>query len=196
MVNHNHNARSGSGLSECGHLAPDSTTKHHVAQNGAIYNQELMDNSNLHYTNVCWYCGAIYKSNRSTSKYCSKKHNSLFNAYGSRIRPVQDADGNIGDYDRILEEIYSELEISNFAGWGVNYSHRCILEDFYYDGPLPTGVELLLVGNYLIKAYIKDAWDGSNIYCAKPFTLLTIEEKSTAVIVYGCEINITFPRSI
>ena len=194
MVKQNNNGRSVSGLSVCGHIAPDSTTKHQVGQIGATYKQDIMDNSNLHYTNVCWYCGAIYKSNRSTSKYCSKKHNSLFNAYGSRIKPIQDSSGNIVDYDRILEEVYSELEISDCSGWGANYSHRCVVDDFNYIGPLPTGMELLVVGSYMIKGFIGEAIDGSNIYCVKPFTELTLEEKGTARIIDGFQSSIFVPQ--
>lgn len=144
-----------------------------------------MENTHLHYTNVCWYCGITYQSNRSTSKYCSKNHNSLYNAYGSRIKPLLDPYGRVVDYDSILEKIYSEEEIFYNDSWGALYSGRCIIEDFNYLGPLPTGFELLLVGNYLIKAFIGEAVDGSNIYCVKPFTKLSIVEKSTAIIIQG-----------
>jgi hypothetical protein len=145
-----------------------------------------MDTMHLHYTNVCWYCGTIYQSNRSTSKYCSRNHNSLYNAYGSRIKPLRDTNGIVVDYDSILEEIFSELQIFYDDGWGAAYSGRCVIEDFNYSGPLPMGSELLLVGNYFIKAFIGDADDGSNIYCVKPFTDLTLKEKSTAIIIPGC----------
>jgi hypothetical protein len=144
-----------------------------------------MENTHLHYTNVCWYCGAIYQSNRSTSKYCSRRHNSLYYAYGSRLKPLLDASGIVVDYDSILEDIYSEQDIFYDDGWGVVYSGRCVIEDFGYTGPLPTGSELLLVGNYIINAFIGAAEDGSNIYCVKPFTNMTLNEKSTAVIIRG-----------
>lgn len=107
---------------------------------------------------------------------------------------MQDDSGSIVDYDSILEKIYSELDFSDSAGWGVNYSHRCVVEDFKYAGPLPTGMELLLVGSYMIKGFIGEALDGSNIYCVKPFTELTLEEKGTARIIDGFQSSIIVPQ--
>ena len=139
----------------------------------------------LNYTNVCWYCGAIYKSNRVTSKYCSKKHNSLYHKYGSQIKAFVNEKGQVLNLQNTLKEIYSEIDEYDVDGWGVYYSHRCIVEDFEYRGPLPTGNELVLVTNYLIRAEVRGAISGENIYSAKPFTLLTEKEKRTSIIVNG-----------
>jgi hypothetical protein len=63
------------------------------------------------YTSVCWFCGTIYQSNRSTSKYCSKKHNSLFALYGPQIKPIVNEKGEVMVYDDVLEEIHKWHDI-------------------------------------------------------------------------------------
>lgn len=134
------------------------------------------------YTGICWYCGVVYKSNRSTSKYCCSKHNSLYARNGPCIKPYMNRNGEIMDYDPILENIYSEMGIFYEDGWGVAYSYRAIREDFEYTGPLPTGNELLLVGSYLIGADLNQAIDTGHVYFVKPFTQLTVKEKLASII--------------
>jgi hypothetical protein len=139
----------------------------------------------LNYTNVCWFCGKIYKSNRSTSKYCSKKHNSLYNMHGSQIKPLLDKHGVAHCFDWILKEMYLDAGYFMDDGWGEAFDLRCIRNDFKYTGPLPEGEELLLIQSYVIRAEVGQAWNGENIYCCKPFIELTIEEKTRSILVEG-----------
>jgi hypothetical protein len=145
----------------------------------------MHNNLSLNYTNVCSFCGKIYRSNRSTSKYCCKKHNSLFNAYGSQIKPLVDENGVAHSFDRVLTKIYLENDYLNDNGWSAAYTHRCIREDFEYEGPLPEGQEILLVESYIIWVEVKGARNGENIYACKPYSDLTVKEKRKSVIVQG-----------
>src|SRR5690349_4483298 len=110
-----------------------------------------MEPSNMNYTNVCWYCGTIYKSNRSTSKYCCKKHNSLYSQYGPSISPSLNEAGIVVNYDPILEVIFQEDVNKNLGYVASGYLLRTIQEEFEYNGPLPSGDEILVVGSYVIK---------------------------------------------
>lgn len=136
------------------------------------------------YINVCLYCGKTYYSNRSTSKYCTKKHNALYHKYGTQIRAVPDETGNSTPMNGSLDEIYEQCHEDNYeTDWSHALDEDRFRDDFGYNGPLPSGEELLLVGGYVIQTGIGQAWDGSNIYVIKPFSLLTAAERRTALII-------------
>lgn len=142
-----------------------------------------METLNLNYTNVCWYCGAVYKSNRRTSKYCCKQHNSLYALYGAMIKPIILADGKVCDYDFFLRSIYEHEMTNNPKEWGMGYLKKTIRNEFYYEGPLPIGEEILVVGKYVIKRHAKGITTDQELFFVKPFWLLTDNERMSSAIV-------------
>lgn len=143
------------------------------------------DVTNFNFTNVCWYCGAIYKSNRSTSKYCCKKHNSLYSQYGVAIKPSISKEGVVINFDPILECIYKEDLNKDLGLSASGYLMQTIRQEFEYSGPLPLGDEILVVGSYIIKKNSAISSDAYDIFYVKPFTLLTEEERMCSIIVEG-----------
>jgi len=136
---------------------------------------------NFNYTSICAYCGEIYKCNRSTSKYCCTEHNSLFHAYGSIISDVDlSSNGIYVDYLWLLLLIY--FEDPNPVEWSKTYNNKTLERQFHYDGPLPEGDELILVGQFLIRK-LNLGFGGDGHYSFKPFHLLTKKEKASNVIL-------------
>lgn len=142
-----------------------------------------METPKLNYTNVCWYCGVIYKSNRRTSKYCCKQHNSLYALYGPMVKSIVMVDGTMQNYDFFLRSIYNYAELENPDDWGMGYLKKTIQEDFEYQGPLPKGEEILVVGKYVIKRHAKGITTDQEVFFVKPFWLLTDTERMSSVII-------------
>lgn len=140
---------------------------------------------NLYYTSVCHFCGKIYQSNKSTSKYCCHRHNSMFHQFGPQINnSILNPKGIYVDYSFILWDVCMEnLEIP-FQSWSRNFSEWRLVYEFSYDGPLPLGNELLLVSGYLIRKQDFGQKYGCH-YSFKPFCMLTKEEKATSTIIKG-----------
>jgi hypothetical protein len=103
------------------------------------------------YTSVCWYCGCIYKSNKTTSHFCNPKHRGLFNKYGAAIPSIiTGSDGVLFDSDKALEEIDYNTDNPDPEGWTYFYNLDSILYKYKYLGPLPQGDEILIVGSFAI----------------------------------------------
>jgi hypothetical protein len=138
---------------------------------------------NFNYTNICHYCGIIYQSNRSSSKYCSPNHNALFHQHGSRVDyTFENYDGVLSNCKDILAELSSGIETE--GGWGPGYSVEEIYVEKHYSGPIPLGQEILFVSGHLIKK--KNDLKLPAAYFFKPFELLTLEEKANGLIQAGC----------
>ena len=131
---------------------------------------------NLNYTYICHYCGAIYKSNKSTKKYCRRQHNSLYHANGSNIdyTILNSQNLHVSYYD-ILSDLYKTLGITRT--WTCGYSIDEVKDDYNYQGPLPEADELLFVSGFLIQ---KKYWSHKkcNYYYFKPMQFLTKREKA------------------
>lgn len=135
----------------------------------------------LNYTSICFYCGEIYQSNRSTSKYCSPSHNSLYNENGSAICSVYpNAQGIYVDYLSTLSILY--FGDGNQSQWSKEYEKSFCEKHYQYDGPLPSGDELLLVGSFLIRRSSFIIGQGGR-YSFKPFIFLTKKEKTATKIL-------------
>jgi uncharacterized C2H2 Zn-finger protein len=137
---------------------------------------------NSNYTSICFYCGEIFKSNRSTGRYCNKQHNSMYNTYGARINnSILKSKGIYVDYCPFFRRIFNE-SFKHSLGWRGGYRHELLRH--IYDGPLPLGDELLLVSSFLIMGRSKvDRSD--KFYFIKPFELLTMYERATRRIIKG-----------
>lgn len=139
----------------------------------------------MNYTSVCFYCGVIYPSNKSTSKYCYPGHNSMYNANGTKINDlIITPNGTYTDYSFILLWICIKHDDElNLHLWSKGYTQQQLLQEFSYDGPLPRGSELIVVGQYLIK---KTELSAELIfYSVKTILALTKSEKATCIIVNG-----------
>ncbi len=55
------------------------------------------------------------------------------------------------DYSDIILWICIKHEDPDLNDWSKGYSQPQLLSEFEYNGPLPSGSEVLLVGNFLIK---------------------------------------------
>ena len=137
---------------------------------------------NLNYTAICYYCGTIYKSCRSSSKYCCKNHNSLYFQNGCQINNnLKRKDGSYVDCYPALKRIYSVQDDESL--WSIGYPIDVFYSRFLYMGPVPFGDELLLVSSFIIKKV--EGFHESDLYHAKPFQYLTKHEKATSIIQYG-----------
>jgi len=140
---------------------------------------------NSNYTSVCYYCGNIYTSNKSTSKYCCPNHNSLYHLNGAKIEnPILTSKGTYVDYSDILLWICIKYEDESLHLWSKSYSQHQLHSEFSYDGPLPMGSELILVGYYLIKK-MEMGGGYPSLYCVKMIHSLTKSEKAMCTIVKG-----------
>ena len=139
----------------------------------------------MNYTSVCFFCGVIYPSNKSSSQYCCTSHNSLHYENGTRINHlILTPKGIYVDYADILLWIWTENADERFPhSWSQGYSEFRLIHKFAYDGPLPQGSELIVVGQYLIKK--TETFSGLNGYCVKMIHDLTKYEKATCMIVKG-----------
>jgi hypothetical protein len=81
--------------------------------------------------------------------------------------------------NNVLRDIFYESENDDF--WSAGFFYETICTEFFYDGPLPTGNELLLVSRYLIKKRER-AVDERTLYYVKPFNLLTKYERTRCII--------------
>jgi hypothetical protein len=88
-------------------------------------------------------------------------------------------DGTYKDFEYCFKQLYFPPEDDTL--WSVGYSTDTLYYDFLYDGPLPPGNELLLVGGYLIKKKMIPIGE-LPLYTIKPFHYLTKIEKATCVI--------------
>ena len=138
---------------------------------------------NLNYTCICYYCAAIYQANRSTSKYCCPSHNSLYNANGPQYnKSVLNSHGVYKDYHDFFRGLYNWPSGDNT--WSEEYPLYLMVGNFSYDGPLPTGTELLLVSGFLLrKLTMVPAF--REFITIKPMQLLTKDEKATCNILKG-----------
>ena len=136
---------------------------------------------NLNYTSICHYCGKIYRSNRSTSKYCSKQHNSLYAANGSNIDfTILNSQDMYISYHDVLSALYHRIAI--YRTWTKGCSHFEVVGRFRYKGPLPKADELLLVSGFLIrKQYCPHRL--RDYYYFKPMGILTKNEKAMYRII-------------
>jgi len=135
---------------------------------------------NLNYTSICHYCGAIYKSNRSTSIYCSKQHNSLYHANGSQIDyGFLNSRGEYVNYHEILSHIYGKARFFEKLNQEDLYGEALFNQGYY--GPLPKGNELLLVSGFIIRKLFTPR-TAILYYAIKPMELLTKHEKATCAI--------------
>lgn len=138
---------------------------------------------NLNYTCICLYCGEIYRANRSTSKYCCNNHNSLYHSYGPQInRTVLNCLGVYKDYYEFFSTVYNGH--SNGGLWSEYVIIHDLIFKYYYDGPRPSGDEILLVSGYLMRMKIMGE-RGREHYSLRPFELLTKIEKATCTILKG-----------
>ena len=136
---------------------------------------------NLNYTSICHYCGAIYKSNRSTSKYCCRQHISLYNVNGSQINyNILNNKGGYKNYYEILSRIYNKGKFLTSLRPD-SFDHE-VLHNHGYDGPLPQDDELLLVSGFLIREVIAPRMPFL-YYSVKPMELLTKHEKASCAII-------------
>ena len=123
----------------------------------------------------------IYKSNRSTSKYCCKQHNSLYAANGSNVdyTILNSKDRNVSYYKE-LQNLYASL--GDFQRWTKGCSKYEVQDEYCYKGPLPDEDEILLVSGFLIK---RRYWVNRyyEYYQFKPMTLLTKPEKASCIII-------------
>ena len=138
---------------------------------------------NLNYTSICLYCGEIYLSNKSTSKYCCRNHNSMYNSIGSQIdNTILNCEGVYISYYVLLSKIYkSPIEPPSWQGM---FSYDFLVNDLSYDGPLPLGSEILLVSSFLIRKSSL-GYHNKCFYFIKPFHLLTKNEKARSIIIKG-----------
>lgn len=135
---------------------------------------------NLNYTCICWYCGEIYQANRSTSKYCCTKHNSLYHANGSNIDySILNSQEQYVSYHDVLSKLYKVLSNSNT--WTRGCSINEVKEDFKYNGPLPDADEVLFVSGFLIQKQYRShkLFD----YYFKPMYFLSKHEKASKRLI-------------
>lgn len=136
-----------------------------------------------HFINVCRYCTKVYTSNRSTSLYCCKAHNSLYSKYGSLLDLALVRSSKFSKFSSTLLEIFRNDYLNIEEDWSRGYSSRCVKEDFGYDGPLPNTDAYLLVADFLICRKLHSGVCGGKIYFVKPFELLTTQEKLSKKII-------------
>jgi hypothetical protein len=141
----------------------------------------MKNEPSLYYTNVCWFCGTIYKSNRSTSKYCSKKHNSLYAKYGSQFKSYVNIKGQIFDFENVFLELYSTFPSFNEDWCGPFLMIQ--LQEFGYFGPFPKDDKTFLVGSFLLSSESRQLSLDPYRYFFKPFKSLTFKEKIILNIV-------------
>lgn len=135
----------------------------------------------MNYTSICHYCGAIYKSNKSTSKYCCPNHNSLFHLNGSQLDyTILTSNGEYVNYHEILSRIYEKGRFFKALDQDNLYTESLFNQG--YDGPFPKGDELLLVSGFLIRKLFTPRLT-IIYYAIKPMELLTKHEKATCTIV-------------
>lgn len=136
---------------------------------------------NLNYTSICHYCGVIYKSNKSTSIYCCKQHNSLYHANGSQIDySILNNHGVYENYHEILSSLYDKGKF--FTSLSLEALHHEALHNHGYGGPLPKGNEILLVSGFLIRKLFTPRMS-LLYYAVKPMELITKHEKATCTII-------------
>ncbi|MEO6230471.1 MAG: hypothetical protein ABJB11_12960 [Ferruginibacter sp.] len=134
------------------------------------------------YTSICHYCGKIYKSNRSTSKYCCSQHNALYHLNGCQIQIfIQDHIGVLFDSYAALNAMY--LPPLSEDRWSKPYDILSVFSAANYLGTVPLGEEYILSGKFLIKRIITKT--GCDMFCIKPFNLLTKEEKISRIIEHS-----------
>lgn len=138
---------------------------------------------NLNYSNICHYCGTIYKSCRSTSKYCCKEHNSLYHLNGpQRVNAILNSSGVYIDYNALLERIYYTVDPR--LSWRLGFTAFQLIVKLGYNGPLPEGDELLLVSGFLLRK-VYYGFRREVLYKIKPFYMLSKSEKASSIIVKG-----------
>ncbi len=138
---------------------------------------------NRNYTSICHYCGKIYNSIKSTSKYCSKRHNSLYHLNGAQIDyTLIDPDGIRRNLFDTLTQLFKGQQSSD--GWGPAHDIWSVYPKHYYFGPVPFGTEIIFVSGYVIKR-IDDEPNLTTLFFFKPFQLLTKDEKATHQIEKG-----------
>lgn len=139
----------------------------------------------MNYTSICFYCGVIYTSNKSTSKYCCREHNSMFSVNGTKINNlILTPNGTYVDYSFILLWICIKHDDElNLHLWSKGYTQLQLLQEFEYDGRLPQGSELIVVGQYLIKKTELSA--ELCFYYVKMIFFITKSEKATCMIAKG-----------
>ncbi len=149
-----------------------------------------MKKLNENFTSVCHYCGVIFKNNRSTAKFCSNKHRSLYGTYGAAIDPIVITADNryINADDRLYAAYRSSQNLRGAkvapGGWAHGFDEATFTKQFDYDGPLPEGDELLVVGSYILKgATVLQRLQFRYLLFVKPITALTNEERATATII-------------
>ena len=138
---------------------------------------------NLNYTCICFYCGEIYQSNRSTSRYCCSNHNSLCALNGTMINnTIINQEGQYKDYFMVFMEMF--FQGTDKADWDGPYTYDTLVNEFGYDGPLPNGNELLLISSFLFRK-LNSKEKENDTYYIKPYYLLTKHEKATCNILKG-----------
>lgn len=146
------------------------------------------------YTSVCQRCGLIFKNNRSTGKFCSNAHRSLYGQDGPMINDlVPDHQGVYFHADKPLGAAYAmsvKQDRIGSGGWSCSLSDDELADTFSYNGPLPNGNILLVVGSFLLnRIYVDSKQESEILYQLKPITLLTKTEKVVGVLISFAELH-------
>lgn len=137
------------------------------------------------YTGVCWYCGRIFLSRKSTAKYCCSKHNSLHSRYGPQLRPMASNNGEFVNHDFSLERTYHFLELEGNGKnsfWSIPFTGE-MLRNFGYFGQLPVYDELILADSYVLKKIKSETFSVVVFYVTKPFRMLTKRERRNCILI-------------
>ncbi|RYF87501.1 MAG: hypothetical protein EON98_00010 [Chitinophagaceae bacterium] len=145
--------------------------------------------SKENYTGVCHYCGAIFKSQKSNTKFCpGTSHRQKNGNDGPRIAPLlDDENGDIINADHLLGRIYEDRGGVNKDEWSAAYSAALLREQFAYTGPLPKGAEILVVRSYLIQRCTSNSLM-KPCYKVKPIQSLVPVEKETREFIDAIDV--------
>lgn len=138
----------------------------------------------INYTTICHYCGEIFGSNRSTAK-CCEGHRQLLKKYGPNINSmVHDKYGILFNADELLGRYYN-ISGQWKDGWCTYQCHLVLRDEYGYNGPVPIGAELMVVGSYILKV-VEDQYSGLELcITVKPITALTKKERRNTTFIKG-----------
>lgn len=145
------------------------------------------------FTSVCHYCGVVFRSNKSTARFCCSAHRAAYSKRGSAVSPlVMDRrSSEHQNIDEVFAQFYAfseTLEERGRDGWSVGLAEETINERFGYYGPFPADTRLVVMGSYVIKKvrWAREEDDFLSLYYfVKPFTLLTEEERAVGALVHA-----------
>lgn len=132
------------------------------------------------YKHVCTYCGVAYESNRSTSKFCSDRHRSLYHAGKDKAPKKKRGKELVDDYNAILQRVYDDRKDGNKDNWSRGLPASMLRRHFNYAGPLPSADEIIITSGFAIRrrTWVKPeaGHEGIYSYTIKPAQLLTTKE--------------------